>query len=145
MYTINDAMFALMLRFVGRNHGVTFCDKEFVQKQLKAIRRHIEKFPPDEQELRAIEWIEEYARKYRKTWEKETIDKEFFNQRCPDCPLSETGGSQHCKIHDQWLELLEQYVAGEINSKKYVENSLKLLTQHKEDLKIKLNMFNDRT
>ena len=141
MYTINDAMFALMLRFVGYNHGVTFCDEEFVQKQLKAIHGHIEKFPPEEQELRAIEWIEEYARRYRKTWEKETVDKEFLNQRCPDCPLSKTGGSGHCQIHDQWLELLEQYVAGGINSKEYVENTLKLLARHKEDLKIKLSVL----
>ena len=139
MYTINDTMFALMLRFVGYNHGVNFCDKKFVKKQLKAIRGHIKKFPQEEQELRAIEWIEEYARQYRQTWEKETVDKEFFNQRCPDCPLSRAGSSKHCQIHDQWLRLLDQYVAGEINSKKYVQNSLKLLAQHKEDLKIKLS------
>lgn len=141
MSTINDSMFALILRFVGCNQEITFCDQEFIQKQLNAIQAHIEKFPSEEQELRAIEWIEKYAREYRKTWEKEMIDREFSDQRCPDCPLSEVVNFKHCQIHDQWLELLEQYVADEINSKKYVENALKLLVQHKENLKIKLSMF----
>lgn len=141
MYTINDSMFALILRFVGRNQEITFCDQGFIQKQLEAIQAHIEKFPSGEQELRAIEWIEKYAREYRKTWEKEMIDREFSDQRCPDCPLSEAGNFKHCQIHDQWLELLEQYVAGGINSREYVENVLKLLVQHKENLKIKLSML----
>ena len=141
MSTINDSMFALILRFVGRNQEITFCDQEFIQKQLKAIQTHIKKFPSEEQELRAIEWIEKYARAYRKTWEKEMVDREFSDQRCPDCPLSEADNFKHCQIHDQWLELLEQYVAGGINSRKYVENVLKLLVQHKENLKIKLSML----
>lgn len=141
MYTINDSMFALILRFVGRNQEITFCDQAFIQKQLKAIQAHIKKFPSEEQELRAIEWIEKYARAYRKTWEKEMIDREFSDQRCPDCPLAKVDNLEHCQIHDQWLELLEQYVAGGINSRKYVENVLKLLVQHKENLKIKLSML----
>lgn len=141
MYTVDDSMFALILRFVGRNQEITFCDQEFVQKQLKAIQTHIEKFPPQEQELRAIEWIEKYAREYRKTWEREMVDREFSDQRCPDCPLSRVDNFKHCQIHDQWLELLEQYVAGEINTRKYVETALNLLVQHKESLKIKLNML----
>ena len=73
MYTINDSMFSLILRFVGGHKRVTFHDDEFVQKQLAAIRDHIAQFPVDEQELRAIEWIEAHAREYRKAWEKDVI------------------------------------------------------------------------
>ena len=96
-----------------------------------------------EKELRAIEWIEKFAREYRKIWEKEIIDREFSEQRCPDCPLSESSILGHCQIHDRWLELLQQYANDEINSKKYVENTLKLLSQHKENLKIKLNVLKE--
>jgi hypothetical protein len=141
MYTIDDPMFALILRFVGHNKNITFSDYDFIQKQLKAIQEHIEKFPPEEQGLRAIEWIEKYACKYRKRWMKEIIDKKFSSQRCPDCPLSEINILEHCQIHEQWRELFQQYAADEINSKIYIENTLKLLAQHKEDLKIKLSML----
>jgi len=137
MYTINDAVLALILRFVGRDQGVTVSDREFIQRQLKAIREHIEKFPPEEQESRAIEWIEEHSREYRKAWEKEVVTKEFSEQRCPDCPLSENGSSRHCQIHDQWRELLRQYATDKISSSKYVKSALTLLAQHKEHLKIK--------
>ncbi len=144
MCTIDDPMFALMLRFVGYNQEIPFCDHEFIQKQLKTIQEHIEKFPLEEQEIRAIEWVEKYAREYRKRWEKEILDKEFSRQRCPDCPLSEINISEHCQIHGQWMELLQQYVADEIDSKKYIENALKFLAQHKKDIKIKLSMLEKR-
>jgi len=144
MYTIDDPMFALILRFVGHNQKITLCDHNFIQKQLKAIQEHIEKFSPEERGLRAIEWIEKYAREYRKRWEKEIIDKKFSSQRCLDCPLSEINILEHCQIHEQWQELLQQYAADEINSKEYIENTMQLLAQHKEDLKIKLSMLQER-
>jgi predicted metal-dependent hydrolase len=141
MYTIDDPMFSLILRFVGKNKEVTFCNHAFIQKQLKSIQKHIEKFPPEEQESRAIEWISKHAREYRKNWEITVMDNELSNQRCPDCPLSTDGTPGHCQIHEKWLELLHQYAADKINSKKYIEQTLKLLAQHKEDLKIKLSMM----
>jgi len=141
MYTINDSMLSLILRFVGRYQKITYSNYEFMQKQLTTIQKHIDKFPPKEKELRAIEWIEKYAREYRKMWEADIIDKELSNQRCPDCPLSGINVFEHCQIHDQWLKLLRQYVTDEINSKKYVKNTLKLLAQNKENLKINLNML----
>jgi len=144
MYTIDDPMLALILRFVGYNQEIAFCDHDFIQKQLKTIQEHIKKFSPEEQEIRAIEWIEKYAREYRKRWEKEILNKEFSSQRCPDCPLSEINCTEHCQIHRQWMEFLQQYAANEIDSKKYIENTLKLLAQHKEDLKIKLSMLEKR-
>ncbi|VAX35603.1 hypothetical protein MNBD_UNCLBAC01-1914 [hydrothermal vent metagenome] len=139
MYTINEPMMALILRFVGRSQGITFYNDEFIQKQLKTIQKYIQNFPPEEQEERAMGWIEEYASKYRTQWEKETIHKEFFNCQCSDCPLLKESSAKHCEIHEHWLQLLNQYTSGEINSKKYVKNSLNLLTQNKENLKVKLN------
>jgi len=139
MYTINDTMFALLLRFIGQQQEITFCDDEFMQNQLKTINDYVEKFPSEEQELRAIEWVENYAEKYRKLWEKEVIDKNLFDGRCPDCPLIKEKDSEHCEIHNQWLELLDQFATNKINSKKYVENTLELLALHKEKLRVKLS------
>lgn len=143
MYTINDPMFALLLRFVGRNQKVTFHDNEFIKKELQAIQAHIEQFPAQEREWRALEWIEAHAHEYRKTWEKEIIGKEFSHQRCPDCPLAVMDDSEYCEVHEEWLDLLRQYAADEISSKEYVENALKLITRHKENLKIKLSLLRD--
>ncbi|KHD06296.2 hypothetical protein PN36_17275 [Candidatus Thiomargarita nelsonii] len=139
MYSIDDPMFALILRFVGHNQKIFFCNQNFIKKQLKAIQEHIEKFPPEEKELRAIEWIEKCARQYRKIWEKEIITDAFSKEKCPDCPLSEINNLKICRIHDQWLKLFQQYAINEIDSKQYIESNLKLLAEHKEHLKIKLS------
>ncbi len=144
MYTINDPMFALILRFVGRNQKVTFPDDCFIKEQLKQIQSYIDRFPAEEQDLRALEWIEGHAHKYRKAWEKEIIGKEFSHEKCPDCPLATLDNSEHCGIHEEWLNLLQRYAAEEINSKEYVKNALDIIARHKEDLKIKLSMLKFR-
>jgi predicted metal-dependent hydrolase len=141
MYTINDAMLTLILRFAGRKQEIAFSNQEFIQNQLKAIQEHLEKYPPEEQESRAIEWIAMRARKYRKMWEKESITKEVSHHRCLDCPLSNSDVFEHCQIHGQWLELLQQYAANEITSKKYIESALEMLAQNKENLKINRGML----
>jgi len=139
MYTIDDPMFALILRFIGHNQKISFCNHGFLQKQLKAIQEHVDTFPPEEQELRAIEWIEKYARQYRKRWEEETITKEFVGRRCSDCPLHKSKLKVFkCQVHDKWMKLFQQYANDEISSKQYVEKNLKLLNQHKKLLKLKL-------
>ena len=137
MYTLDDPMLALLLRFVGRNQKISIHDDDFCQAQLAAIKEHTGQFPPGERRARALEWVEKYAREYRETWVKETVGDLFSCQRCPDCPLTETDVGGNCQIHDQWLELLQQYVTDEISSSIYVEHSLKLLARHKEDLKLK--------
>ncbi len=133
-------MFALILRFIGHNKKIRFCNHGFLHKQLKAIQEHVNSFPPEEQELRAIEWIEKYARKYRKSWEEETIIKKFVGHRCPDCPLHKSKLKVFkCQVHDKWMKLFQQYATDEIDSKQYVEKNLKLLNQYKENLKFKLS------
>ena len=143
MYTINDPMFALILRFVGRNQKVALEDDTFIKKELKVIEEYIEQFPPEERELRALEWVEAHAREYRKAWEGETVGGEVFHHRCPDCPFAVIEDSEHCEIHEEWLTLLERYTADELSSREYVENALELISKHKENLKIKLSAIKD--
>ncbi len=143
MYTIDDPMIALILRFVGHGKKVTVSDHDFIQVELKVIQEHLKKFPPEDQGSRAIEWIEEHARGYRERWLKEVLGETFSSQGCPDCPLSEIVSPEHCQIHQEWLELLQQYAADEINSRIYVESSLKLLARHKEDLKVELSLLQE--
>ena len=136
-------MFALILRFVGGNQKIAFEDDKFIKKELKVIQSYIEQFPPEERELRAIEWMEAHAYGYRKTWEKEAIGKEFSARRCSDCPLAVMDASEHCEIHEEWMSLLQQYATGEIGSREYVENALELIGRHKENLKVKLSAIKD--
>ncbi len=143
MYTIDDPMIALILRFVGHNQTIALSERGFAQDQLSAIREYLEKFPPQDRNSRALEWIEEYARAYRERWLKETLGGMFSSRGCPDCPLSGTG--EYCQIHQQWLDLLLRYAADEISTKTYVESSLRLLARHKEDLKMKLSALQEET
>jgi len=137
--TIDDSVFALILRFAGFNQELSLHSGEFFKKQLQEINTHINQYQPEERGSRAIQWIEQYASEYRKAWNKEIVAKEVLDHKCPDCPLQDDNTLGHCQIHDQWLELLQRYVGGEINSEEYVDNALSLLATHKEDLRIKLN------
>jgi len=141
MYTLNDAMLTLILRFAGHEQEIAVSSQEFIQQQLEAIQAYLETFPPEEKQARTIEWIAKRARDYREMWEKECITHKVSSHRCADCPLSEPGVFEHCHIHSQWLELLQQYAANEIDSKEYIESSLEMLTQNKEHLKIKRGML----
>ena len=141
MDIVNDSMLALILRFIGDKRDASIYDHTFIQNQLNEIQEHVKQFLPREQESRALKWIEKYAEEYRKEWEEKIITDEFANQRCPDCPLNDSGKHTHCSIHDQWLELLNKHIAGDINSKEYVVNALKLLSENKEDLKVKRSML----
>lgn len=139
MYTIDDPMFALILRFVGYHQAISFYNHEFIQKQLETIQKYIKKYPAEEKRLRITEWIEKYAQEYRKRWEQEVIFNEVSRQRCPDCPLAGVNINEHCRIHEEWTALIQQYTADEIDSREYIESALKLFKQHKEELKIKLS------
>jgi len=145
MYTINDSMLTLILRFAGRKQDIAFSSQDFIQKQIKAIQAYVEQYPPEERKMRSIEWIATRARQYRKTWEKESLSREVSSHRCPDCPLSDPGSDEHCQIHDQWVELLHQYMADEMNSREYIESSLELLAQNKEHFKIKRGRLKARS
>ncbi|MFK5926085.1 MAG: hypothetical protein QM483_05605 [Desulfuromusa sp.] len=136
---IDDTVFSLILRFAGFNQELSFHDDEFLKKQLQEIKTHIDKYRPEERRERALLWIEQYASRYRDSWNKEIVAKEVSNYRCPDCPLCDDGSHEQCQIHDQWVELLQKYIAGGINSKEYIEDALTLLAEHKENLRVKLS------
>ncbi len=135
MYTIDDPMLALILRFVGCSRELRVQDENFLQEQVKAIREYVKDCAPEERQARALEWVEKHARGYRDRWTQEVLDQMFSDQRCPDCPLPGTGLEEICQIHEQWLALLRRYAAEEISDSRYVGDSLALLGRHKELLR----------
>jgi len=136
---IDNTIFTLILRFTGFNQKLSLHDEEFFKKQHQEITAYVDQYPPEERRERTLKWIEQHARNYRNEWNKEIVAKKVSNHRCPDCPLCENNVHKQCEIHDQWVELLLRYIAGETNSQRYVDELLTLLTNHKEELKIKLN------
>ena len=137
MRIIDDPMLALIARFVIDDIAdLNISDETFLQHQLTEIRSHIEKAPKEQQQKLVLEWIKEYAERYRQDWQKNTLSKVVLNKRCTDCPLIRDGSTSYCVIHSKWVALLEKYVSDKIDSEKYIEETLDLLTQHKSELKI---------
>ncbi|WP_300450649.1 hypothetical protein [Accumulibacter sp.] len=137
MYIVDDPALALIARFVGEPESQDASDKDFLEQQVAAIEAYVGRFPPDERETRALAWIEDNARQYRQQWQKRRAVTVLAKIRCPDCPL--TGGDEctPCTIHARWLQLLGRYAASELSSRAYVEESLALLTAHKELLRVR--------
>jgi len=136
MYIVDDPTLALITRFMGDTQQLNVSDTEFLLRQITAIEHYVEQFPTNERDTRAMEWIAAHARQYRRQWQKNAVAQVLVKARCPDCPLA--GGQQwsHCEIHGFWLKLLQQYIADELSSQEYVENTLKLLVQYKNRLSI---------
>jgi hypothetical protein len=133
----DDPMFALIARFVVKdiNH-LTISDEHYLQQQLAEIKRHVQNAPEDKRQHIAMEWIKEHAERYRKEWQKRAISKIMSDSRCPDCPLVHGSSTSYCIIHRRWMGLLKEYIRGDINSDKYIEETLYLLGEHKESLKV---------
>lgn len=136
MYIIDDPTLALITRFVGDTAHLNLSDAEFLLQQIAAIEHYVEQFPPDERQIRALEWIEVYARAYRQQWQKQAAVAALAQAHCPDCPLIGEDPSASCVIHHRWLQLLQHYAADELSSHEYVEKSLKLLGAYKNRLKV---------
>lgn len=135
-FVVDDPMLALMTRFACGDGQLHFAHEEFMVDQLAAIHRYVAPFPAEQQSTLAIQWIEQHAERYRRAWQQKAVYAKVVRTRCPDCPLAEEGLSTNCSIHDQWLDLLTQYAADEISSKRYVEDTLRLLTDYKNRLKV---------
>jgi hypothetical protein len=137
---LDDPTLALMARFVVRDADLQeLYDEEYLRAQLASIRRHIEAFPPEQQEQAAFDWIEQHAQRYRQQWQnREQLPSLLPDQRCPDCPLVDRGSGGSCMIHKRWVGLLNEYAAGEIPSASYIKATLRLLQEHKDHLKISL-------
>ncbi len=136
MFIVDDPMLALIMRFVVKDNGLDESNKDFIQRQLTEIRQFVARFPKEQEQAKAMEWIARYARKYRQDWQKDVALAKFSVTRCPDCPLVGQNTSIQCTIHKQWLDLLQSYVENEINSREYVENTLSLLKKHKSHLRV---------
>ena len=136
MFEIDDPMLALIIRFVVHQSDFSVSEKEFLQQQLDILQEHVSKFPADQQEAKAMEWIELYARNYRRNWERNIATDRMTHIQCHDCPLKGTGDESECAIHIKWLGLLESYCNEEVSTRLYVEHTLNLLQANKERLKL---------
>lgn len=136
MYIVDDPTLALIARFVGNASPEGRSDAAFFSSQVAAIEAYVERFPADERDQRALEWIARNAMHYRQQWQKQAAVGTLASTRCADCPLAGGDKQTPCTIHRRWLKLLERYAADELSSHDYVEMSLALLTAHKNWLKV---------
>ncbi len=137
MYIIDDPMLALIARFVVEDlDNLSMSDETYLQNQVAEIRSHIENAPKTQQQRLALAWIKEHAEQYRQEWQRRTFSKIALDKRCVDCPLIHDGSKSSCVIHDRWVALINKYIADEIDSDTYIEETLNLLNQNKTNLKI---------
>lgn len=129
-------MLALITRFVFDVEHLDVSDQDFLEEQVRSIRRYVEQFPDAERDRRALEWIERHAQHYRVAWQKRVISDRSSRGRCPDCPLLRRDAAAQCEIHARWKQLLHDYLGDRISSRAYVEDTLRLLTEHKAELKV---------
>lgn len=140
MLVEDDALMALILRFVVNTDDDVLSSEEFLQRQLKVLRKHLARFPEAERGVRAMEWIGEHAARYRRDWERNSLADRTVYLRCADCPLAGVDAAEHCEIHEQWLYLLHRYVSGEAMTRDYVEDCLALLRDYKAKHARRLNV-----
>ena len=137
MCILDDPMLALIARFVVEDiDNLSVSDEIYLQHQVAEIRSYIENSPGEQQQQLALAWIKEHAKQYRQEWQRKTFSKVAPNKRCTDCPLAQDGSNSSCFIHGRWVVLLKEYIADEISSDIYVEETLNLLNQNKTNLKI---------
>ncbi len=136
MYIVDDPMLALITRFMADTENMEVSNTDFLLRQITAIESYVGQFPRDERDARAMEWIAAHSQMYRRQWQKDTVAQTLIKTRCPDCPLQGGPQSSHCEIHGFWMKLLQHYIADEISSQEYAENTLKLLDGYKSRLKV---------
>jgi hypothetical protein len=136
-FLVDDPMLALLTRFACGDGQLRLTNEEFMLDQIATIQRYVAPFPPEQQNRLAREWIEQYAERYRQAWQKRTVYAQAAQTRCADCPLADEGLTANCDIHHRWLDLLNRYIADELSSTRYVEDALRLLTEHKRRLRVR--------
>jgi hypothetical protein len=146
MEALDDPTLALIARFVVEDvDELKLSDEQYLQHQLTEIKRQIEKCPEQQQEQFALAWIREHAERYRRDWQKKILTETALDKRCADCPLIHDNSTSSCIIHERWVGLLKEYIAGEINSDKYIEETLQLLREQKNNLKVAAFSSSKRT
>jgi len=141
MALVDEPMMAQIMRFVVDTKDDGVSSQQFLQRQLKVLRRHLAQFPAAERSARAMEWIGEHAARYRRDWERNSLADRTVYLRCADCPLAGVDAEEHCEIHEQWLYLLHRYLAGEVTTPDYVEQSLAVLRDYKARHALRLSAF----
>ena len=137
MSIIDDPVLALIARFVVDDlDNLSISDEAFLKSQVETIYSHINNAPEEQQQQLALAWIKEHAERYRQEWFRKSLTKSVSDKRCQDCPLRHGSGKQYCSIHSKWINLLNEYVTDKIDSEKYIEETLYILNQHKNDLKV---------
>lgn len=133
---VDDPMLALLTRFACGDGQLHLAQEQFMLDQIAAIEGYVAPFPAEQQHDRALEWIEQYAMRYRQAWQKKAVHAQAVQARCADCPLADEDPNGNCSIHHRWLDLLNRYVSDELSSQRYVEDTLRLLTDYKRRLKV---------
>jgi hypothetical protein len=138
MGVIDNPMLALIARFIVEDiDDLRIPDEVFLQQQVLEITRHVGDTEGEERHQLALNWIREHAEHYRREWQKKELSRIVLDKRCADCPLVQRGTNKpFCTIHNRWASLLREYLADQISSERYVEETLDLLNRHKENLKI---------
>ena len=135
MSTLDDPMLALIARFVRADMtGLELCNETYLREQFAEIKAYIEAFPESVRDQATLDWICEHAERYRRQWQKRELSHLLLDQRCDDCPMLDDGSNASCIIHTRWVGLLKEYIAGDINSERYVEATLRLLDDHKNQI-----------
>ncbi len=135
MFIVDDPMLALIARFVMDVQHLDVSDEEFLQEQVRSIGEFVDRFPAEQRQARALEWIEVHAKHYRVAWQRRVVSDQLTDRRCSDCPLVRDDSRTRCEIHAKWARLLQGYLDDGISSRQYVEDALRLLSEHKSKLK----------
>lgn len=138
---VDDALMALILRFVVDTDDDGLGGERFLKRQLKVLSKYLAQFPDEERSARAMEWVGEHAARYRRDWERNSLAERTVYLRCADCPLAGVDAAEQCEIHEQWLYLLHRYLAGEVMTRDYVEDCLALLRDYKVKHAHRLSVF----
>ena len=138
MLVVDDEFMALILRFVVNTDDMDSPDDEFLERQIKTMRKYLARFPDAEHSARAIEWIGQHAARYRRDWERNTVASRTTYLRCADCPLAFLDAAEQCEIHEQWTYLLHRYIAGEATTPDYIETTLALLSEYKDQQRLRV-------
>ena len=137
MSIVEDPVLALIARFVVDDlDHLSISDEAFLKNQVETIYSHINDAPEEQKQQLALAWIKDHAESYRQEWLRKTLTKRISSKRCLDCPLLHASEKAVCSIHSKWVILLNEYVADKIDSEKYIEETLHILGEHKNDLKV---------
>ncbi|MCW9013744.1 MAG: hypothetical protein OQL06_08165 [Gammaproteobacteria bacterium] len=137
MAVLDDSILALIARFVVDDiDHLSISDEKFLQQQVAEIKNQIGDVPDDQRQRLVLAWIQEHAERYREEWKRKSFSELPLSQRCSDCPIIHNSHISHCMIHKKWTRLLHDYINGNLDSEKYINETLHLLDAHKNKLKI---------